>query len=129
MKPCPFSSYVISFLMDHSEIIRKTQNDKVHVLYFPRREQDLLTKTEQRQAHTCGLVFRTKKVKSEKGIHRQQTQQTQGLMGRAVYKGRGPISKSAKAKVKTLSHRKTWSLAYKDKFPDQCAPKMRVPLD
>lgn len=83
----------------------------------------MLTKTEQRLAHTCGLGLRTKKVKNEKGTHRQQTKQTQGLMGRAVHKGQGPISKSAKTQVKVLSHRKTWSLAYKEQVPRSVCSK------
>lgn len=69
--------------MGHGQIIRKTQNDKVHVLYFSRRGQDMLTKTEQRLAHTCGLGLGTKKVKNEKGTHRQQTKQDTGTNGKS----------------------------------------------
>lgn len=87
------------------------------------RRQDLLTKTEQRLAHTCGLGLRTKKVKNEKGTHRQPTKQTQGLTGRAVHKGRCPIPKSTKTQVKMLSHGKTWSLAYKEHVPRSVCPK------
>lgn len=93
------------------------------------RRQDLLTKTEQRLAHTCGLGLRTKKVKNEKGTHRQQTKQTQELTGREVHKGRCPIPKSTKTQVKMLSHRKTWSLAYKEHVPRSVCPKDKVPLD
>lgn len=58
-----------------------------------------------------------------KGPTGHKPNKPQGLMGRVVHKGRGPISKSAKTQVKMLSHRKTWSLAYKEQVPRSVCSK------